>query len=108
MATVGITFQINEDLLEALDAYAGANNQARARVMRDAIAAFIGYEEGGDLRTKRTPKYASEEERKEAQLQRNRIRRQGVRIILEAQRTGATREELEAKLAEIGLKLEDF
>lgn len=72
-----IVLQASEAFKEALGNYAAENNLAMAEVIRQAVADRIGYDYQNEPARPRTTKYATEAERKAAQLGRAALIRWG-------------------------------
>lgn len=89
-----IVLQASSAFKEALAAYAQANDQSLAEVIRQAVASAIGYDMATDPKTIRTTKYDSPEAQKKAQLARAAIirwaRATGIRLLEDGQIEAAT------------------
>lgn len=84
-----IVLQASEALKEALQQYAQDNDVSMAEVIRRAVANEIGYDYAGEEKPRRAGrKYANEEERKQANLDRAKIKRQIQKEINEAVMSG--------------------
>lgn len=91
-----IMFTLSQELKDALDQYSGKQNEARSSVIRQAIAAFIGYDLSAEPKAQRQKKYASPEERKKAAKARSQARRELTRRLLEAYEKAEKEEDIEA------------
>lgn len=72
-----IVLQASVGLKEALATWAQEHNEAMAEVIRQAVAALIGYDLASDPKTVRATKYDSPEQQKQAALDRAALLRWG-------------------------------
>ena len=77
-------FTLSEGLREALDEYSGTHQVSRAAVIREAIAAHIGYDLAAEPKAPRRKKYANPEARKAAQRERDKVKRGMMKSIIDA------------------------
>jgi len=100
-----IMFNVSEPFETAIDAFVGDANIARALMVREAVAAHIGYDLASEPPSTRRSKYASKEERLAAQKARAKRRRQITSQLMKAYEEGETEEAIRALIA--SLKAED-
>ena len=89
---VSIMFSLSERFKEAIGEYAATTEQSVARLIREAVAAHIGYDLKRDQAKRGRPtKYRNESERKIASRRKSAERRALIRALTEA----AARQEAE-------------
>jgi|SRR5688572_11720848 len=79
-----VLFTCTESFKEALGTYAQQNKVSLSIVIREAVARQIGYDLANEETTDGRKKYASKEDRLEAQKKRQRLERREVTKLLEA------------------------
>ena len=84
MSNVTIMFNISESFNDALDKFVGEANEARAAIVRTAVAKYIKYDLKSEPAVTRKSKYATPEERKAAQKARAKKRRELTSKLLKA------------------------
>lgn len=83
-AKTSVPVMMSEDMEDALDAFAQANDQSRSEVARNAIAMWIGYNLADEAPTARRTKYATPAEREAARKAAAKKRRDDQKALLEA------------------------
>lgn len=78
-----VLFTCTKEFKEALAEYAQRNRVSVAIVIREAVARQVGYDLANEDNADGRKRYASAEERKKAQAQRQRDERKEVRKLLE-------------------------
>lgn len=96
MSANTIMFNVSDQFQEALDQFVGEKNESRAAIVRQAVAKFIKYDLASEPATTRKSKYASAEERKEAQKARAKKRRELTRQLLAAYEAEDSEEAIKA------------
>ena len=85
MAHETVLFTCSEEMKDALGSYAASTQQSMSEIVREAVAAVIGYDLAGEVKSaRRGTKYANAEARKRAMLDRAKARRQLTRDLLAA------------------------
>lgn len=97
--TVMVT--MSDTMKEALDAYAGKQNETRSHIVRAAIAQYIGYDMQDEPQAGRPRKYASREERKRVQRERNKLKRRLANELLKADSDAERAKVIEALKADL-------
>ena len=96
-----IMVTMSDTMKEALDAYAGKQNETRSHIVRAAIAQYIGYDMQDEPQAGRPRKYASREERKRVQRERNKLKRKLANELLKADSDAERAKVIEALKADL-------
>lgn len=84
MAKTTVLFQCSEEFKEALAQYAHNHKVSVAIVIREVVAAKIGYDISQDVTVDGRRKYANDEARREAQREKQRRQRAAVNALADA------------------------
>jgi len=91
-----VMFQCPAELVEAIDKFAATAKRSRSDIIREALAAVVGFDLASVARPQGRPlKYANPEERKEAQKNRNREKRVAMRDLIEMVRRAERLEDIQ-------------
>jgi hypothetical protein len=100
-------FQISDGLDDALDEFVaeqGGGNATVSGVIREAIAAYIGYDLVAEPKQNRARVYVNEAARKEHQKKVNKERNATVKALIEASKRGESDEAIAALAASLARK----
>lgn len=105
MSKALVSFPASDEFREAITEAAKAKKLTRAEFIRQAIAVQIDYDLSSESRAGRPPTYASPEERRKAQSQRAKEKRQLQNRIMEMIRKGERQEDIQALLDSLENKI---